>query len=51
MVEVEGYVPKKSSDHSSVDRVGPGYFSALGVPIILGREILERDRDGVLRFA
>jgi predicted permease len=46
-IEVEGYVPKKDSDRvSALDGVGPGYFSALGVPIILGREILERDQDG-----
>ena len=46
-IEVEGFVPKKDSDRESAfDQVGPGYFSALGVPISLGREILERDRDG-----
>ena len=28
----------------AVDVVGPGYFSTLGVPIRLGREILESDR-------
>ena len=46
-IEVEGFAPRKDSDRSSaLDRVGPGYFSALGVPLALGREILERDREG-----
>ena len=29
-----------------MDVVGPGYFSTLGVPMLLGREILESDRGG-----
>ncbi len=46
-IEVEGYAPKEDSDrHSALDVVGPGYFSTLGVPIILGREILESDHAG-----
>ena len=46
-IEVEGYAPKKDSDrHSAMDVVGPGYFSTLGVPVILGREILESDHAG-----
>ena len=41
-IEVEGYTPKGDNDRgSAVDVVGPGYFSALGVPITLGRDILE----------
>jgi hypothetical protein len=44
-IEVEGYAPQRNSDrHSALDRVGPGYFSALGVPITLGRDILDRDQ-------
>lgn len=46
-IEVEGFVSKQSTNRESpVDRVGPNYFSALGIPIKLGREILERDQDG-----
>jgi hypothetical protein len=46
-IEVEGYAPKTDNDHSSaMDVIGPGYFSTLGVPIALGREILESDNDG-----
>jgi predicted permease len=44
-IEVEGYVPKDGEDvESGVDVVGPGYFSTLGIPIRLGRDILESDR-------
>ena len=43
-VEVEGYTPKGANDRdSAVDSVGPGYFSTLGVPIVLGREVLASD--------
>jgi predicted permease len=43
-IEVEGYAPREDNDRdSAMDEVGPGYFSTLGVPIVLGREILESD--------
>jgi predicted permease len=46
-VEVEGYSAKGDHDRASaLDVVGADYFSTLGVPIHLGREILESDRDG-----
>jgi predicted permease len=46
-IEVEGYAAKGDNDRgSAVDMVGPGYFSALGVPIALGREVLESDHAG-----
>jgi predicted permease len=45
-VAVEGYVPKGERDHdSALDVVGPGYFSTLGVPMRLGREIADADRN------
>jgi predicted permease len=44
-VVVEGYTPQGKSDAgSSWDHVGPDYFTALGVPMLLGREISEEDR-------
>ncbi|MGA3237968.1 MAG: ABC transporter permease [Bryobacteraceae bacterium] len=46
-IEVENYAPKGDNDRgSALDVVGPGYFSTLGVPIALGREILESDHAG-----
>jgi predicted permease len=44
-ISVEGFTPTKDDDRDAAfDRVGPKYFSTLGVPVILGREILESDR-------
>jgi predicted permease len=49
-VDVEGHAPKADDDRESAfDRVGPRYFSTLGVPMTLGREILESDHGDVSR--
>jgi predicted permease len=53
-IEVEGYTPKGGSKEdddrgSALDVVGPDYFSTLGIPILLGREILESDRGDASR--
>jgi predicted permease len=46
-IDVEGYTPKAEEDRgSTVDVVGAGYFSTLGVPIVAGREILPIDQTG-----
>jgi len=43
-IEVEGYTPKPGEEmNSRMDHVGPGYFSALGIPLLIGREIGPQD--------
>jgi predicted permease len=43
-VDVEGFVHRKNDDRGSYyDKVGPGYFSAMTVSMLLGREITIRD--------
>jgi predicted permease len=44
---VEGYTSKGEDDHGSrYDHIGPGYFSTMGIPIRLGREIGPQDHAG-----
>jgi predicted permease len=41
---VEGFTPRTSEDtQSASDKIGPKYFSTIGVPILAGREIGEQD--------
>lgn len=43
-IEVEGYTPKGDRDRGSTrDAVGAGYFSTLGIPVTLGRDIQDTD--------
>ena len=41
-IRVEGDASKENTS-SALDDVGPRYFSGLGIPIVMGREILESD--------
>lgn len=45
--EIEGYTPRSAADlHIDANRVGPGYFTSMRVPIVQGRDFDARDRDG-----
>lgn len=43
-VDVEGFVHQsKEEDNARFDQLGPDYFSSLGIPLLLGREITRQD--------
>src|SRR5262249_39850349 len=43
-IDVEGFTPSKEEEtYSLMDRVGPQYFSTIGIPLLLGRETGRQD--------
>jgi putative ABC transport system permease protein len=49
-VDVEGFTPRTSEDRAArYDQIGPGYFTKIGIPILLGRDISEKDLPGAPR--
>jgi predicted permease len=51
-IEVEGFTPKGQTDlDAATDYVGPGYFGAIGIPILLGRDISAQDTQNSPRVA
>ncbi len=45
-IKVEGYTPKKDADLiAAFDDVGPNYFHAVGIPMLLGRDIGPQDTE------
>ena len=44
IVDVEGFTPQRDDEKfSRFDMVGPGYFSTVGIPLVVGREIGMQD--------
>jgi predicted permease len=51
-VKVEGYTPGEEENmNPRVNGVGPAFFTALGMPLVAGREIDERDGPGAPKVA
>ncbi|HET9838674.1 MAG TPA: ABC transporter permease [Candidatus Angelobacter sp.] len=51
-IKVPGYVPKNDSDLVvAFDEVGPGYFDAVGIPMLLGRDIGLQDTESSPKIA
>ncbi|MGA7413037.1 MAG: ABC transporter permease [Bryobacteraceae bacterium] len=51
-VRFEGFKPGSREDAvCRFDQVGPGYFAALGIPILLGRDIADSDTPNAPRVA
>jgi predicted permease len=51
-IDVEGFTPGSDKDKEiRFDQIGPDYFTNIGVPILLGRDMSERDLPGAPRVA
>lgn len=51
-IKVPGYVAKNDADlETAFDEVGPGYFSAVGIPLLMGRDIGLQDTDAAPKIA
>jgi predicted permease len=51
-IAVEGYTPKQGEEmNSRIDHISPGYFSMVGIPVLIGREIGPQDSGNGPRVA
>ena len=49
-VDVEGFTPRTPEDRNAYfDQIGPGYFTKIGIPMLLGRDMSEKDLPGAPR--
>src|ERR1700722_9903929 len=47
-ISVEGFTPKQGEDMDSrFYHIGPGYFSTMGIPLVMGRELGPQDANGI----
>jgi predicted permease len=51
-IKVDGFVPASKEDLANrFDQIGPDYFTKVGIPILLGRDMSERDLPNAPRVA
>jgi predicted permease len=51
-INIEGYQPKEGQDmNPQVNGVGPGFFKAMGIPLLMGREFTPADAFGARKVA
>jgi predicted permease len=51
-IHIQGYQPKpEESMQPNVNRVSPGFFSSMGIPLLMGRDLNEKDKLGAQEVA